>query len=249
MGSVDFVRRFCSVLVVVAAVWWPALGVRAAAPWAWPVTGAIVRGFDPPDDPYGAGHRGIDIAAAVGTIIVAPDDGIVTFAGKVGGRLFLTIDHGGGISSTCSWLTSVLVRKNDHVTRGQPVATTGWGHPDMPMPHLHFGVRLNGTYVDPMALLGPLSVAGLIRLAPLGTTGTAALSASALGRMSGLAYPPPPRGALVGARRLADAGLRGRDVQRRVMAAVPRVGVASRRRDRSAGSSVRRRVVRPDGHR
>ena len=241
-------RRLCSVLIVVAVVWWPSLGARAAVPWTWPVTGPIVRGFDPPDDPYGAGHRGIDIAAAVGTVVVAPDDGVVTFAGKVGGRLFLTIDHGRGISSTCSWLTSVLVRKNDHVTRGQPVATTGWGHPEMPMPQLHFGVRSNGPYVDPMAFLGPLSVSGLIRLAPLGSSGAAALSASALGRMSGLAYPPPPRGALVGRRRLGDIGRRRGDNGRSV-AAVPRIGGPDGRRDRSPSTAVHHRVVRRDGHR
>ena len=241
-------RRSCSALVVIAVVLWPSLGALAAVPWTWPVTGAIVRGFDPPDDPYGAGHRGIDIAAAVGTVIVAPDDGVVTFAGKVGGRLFLTIDHGGGISSTCSWLTSVLVRKNDHVTRGQPVATTGWGRPEMPMPQLHLGVRSNGTYVDPLLFLGSLSVTSLIRLAPLGANGTAALAASAVGRMSDLAYPPPPRGALVGARRLADAGRRSRDV-RRTVAAVPRVGGPHGRRDPSARSAVPRRLVRRYGHR
>ena len=125
----------------------------AAVPWAWPVTGPIVRGYDPPDSPYGSGHRGIDIAAAVGTVVLAPDAGVVTFAGKVGGRLFLTIDHGGGVTSTCSWLTSVLVRKDDRVVRGQPVATTGWGHADLPVPHLHFGVRVDGAYADPLAYL------------------------------------------------------------------------------------------------
>jgi hypothetical protein len=241
-------RRICSLLVVIAAVAWPSTGA-AAVPWTWPATGAIVRGFDPPDDPYGAGHRGIDIAAAVGSVAVAPDDGVVTFAGKVGGRLFLTIDHGGGVSSTCSWLTSVLVRKNDHVRRGQPVATTGWGHPEMPMPQLHFGVRVNGTYVDPMAFLGPLSVAALIRLAPLGGNDTAALGASALGRMTGLAYPPPPAGrAVAGARRHGHAGHRGGAVGRTV-AAVPGVGHPGGRRDGGARASVPRRLVRPDGHR
>jgi murein DD-endopeptidase MepM/ murein hydrolase activator NlpD len=120
-------------------------------------------------------------------VIIAPDDGVVTFAGKVGGRLFLTIDHGGGISSTCSWLSSVLVRKNDHVVRGQPVATTGWGHPELPMPHLHFGVRSNGTYVDPMAFLGPVAVTGLIRLAALGGNSTAALAASAVSEAAAVA--------------------------------------------------------------
>jgi hypothetical protein len=243
------VRRICAVIVVIAAVGWPSVDVRAAARWTWPVTGAIVRGFDPPDNPYGSGHRGIDIAAAVGSVVVAPDDGVVTFAGKVGGRLFLTIDHGGGISSTCSWLTSVLVHKNDRVTRGQPVATTGWGHPDLPMPQLHFGVRSDGTYVDPMAFLGPLSVVGLIRLAPLGSNQTAALGATAVGRMTGLAYArPPSRRALVGRRRLDDPGRRS-GVDRRAVAAVPGLSDTRGRRDGRARSCLQRRLVRRDGHR
>jgi murein DD-endopeptidase MepM/ murein hydrolase activator NlpD len=169
-----FVASMRAVLVCVtvsgaigASLVWRGSTASAATPWSWPVSGAIVRGFDPPDDPYGAGHRGIDIAAPVGSIVLAPDDGVVTFAGKVGGRLFLTIDHGGGVTSTCSWLTSVLVRKGDRVTRGQPVATTGWGHAELTVPHLHFGVRLNGTYVDPLSYLVSPSVVDLIRLAPL----------------------------------------------------------------------------------
>ena len=128
--------------------------------------------------------------------IVAPDDGVVTFAGKVGGRLFLTIDHGGGLSSTCSWLNSVLVHKGDRVIRGQPVGLTGWGHPDEPVPHLHFGVRLNGTYVDPLAYLGWPSVADLIRLAPLDASAQAPRVTA--GRMTSLAYPTMARPARVG---------------------------------------------------
>ena len=86
----------------------PARGALTADGWTWPVTGPVIRGFDLPDDPYGSGHRGIDIAVSVGTTIVAPADGAVSFAGPVGGRLFLTIDHGGGLSSTYSWLTTDL---------------------------------------------------------------------------------------------------------------------------------------------
>ena len=104
----------------------------------------------------------------VATSIVAPADGVVTFAGPVGGRLFLTIDHGSGLESTYSWLTSaLLVRKGDVVVRGQPIALTGWGHPDAAMPHLHFGVKLNDVYADPLAYLEPAPIGGLIRLAPL----------------------------------------------------------------------------------
>ncbi len=139
----------------------------AAGTWTWPVSGPVIRGFDPPDSPYGAGHRGVDIAAAVGTLIVAPAPGTVSFAGPVGGKLFLTIDHADGVQSTYSWLSTLLLSKGDRVEAGTPIATTGWGHPDLLVPHLHLGVKLNDAYVDPMAFLGDVSVSAFIRLAPL----------------------------------------------------------------------------------
>jgi hypothetical protein len=216
----------------------------------WPIVGPIVRGFDPPDDPYGSGHRGIDIAADVGTVIVAPDDGVVTFAGKVGGKLFLTIDHGGGVSSTCSWLTSVLVRKGDRVVRGQPVASTGWGHTDLAMPQLHFGVRLDGTYVDPLAYLAAPSITALIRLAPLDASAPAARAAA--GRMTGLAYPTTARAARGDV--LGAGGEPGRrdavDRSDHNVDAVPRQRAASRPRARGDGrASVRRCMGRRRRHR
>jgi len=127
-----------------------AVPVPQAGSWSWPVTGPVIRGFDPPSDPYGAGHRGV-----------------VTFSGKVGGQLFITLDHGDGLSSTYSWLSSTTVRKGDHVSRGGTIGATGVGHPGSSVTHLHFGVKLAGEYIDPMSVLGPLSVVSLIRLAPL----------------------------------------------------------------------------------
>jgi murein DD-endopeptidase MepM/ murein hydrolase activator NlpD len=144
----------------------PAATAAPGGDWTWPVMGPVIQTFDPPDTPYGSGHRGIDIAAAVGTTVVAPTDGTVTFAGPVGGYLFLTIDHGGGLSSTYSWLSAKLVRKGDGVLEGQPIALTGWGHPGAPVPHLHVGVKLDGAYVDPLSYLGPVSLATFVRLAP-----------------------------------------------------------------------------------
>lgn len=141
--------------------------VMAAGEWTWPVAGPILRGFDPPESPYGSGHRGIDVASLPGTVVVAPDDGVVTFAGPVGGRLFLTIDHGGGLESTFSWLDSLDVRRGDPVARGMPLARTGWGHSGSLVPHLHLGARLDDVYVDPLSYLGSLSVSRFLRLAPL----------------------------------------------------------------------------------
>jgi murein DD-endopeptidase MepM/ murein hydrolase activator NlpD len=153
---------------------WP---VSASAPrplvssgtWSWPVHGPVIRGFDPPDTPFGAGHRGIDIAVSLGTVVRAPEGAVVAFAGKVGGDLFVTLDHGGGLTSTYSWVSSALVRKGDAVARGQPIATSGLGHDGSLVPHLHLGVRLDGDYVDPLLYLGSAGVEDLIRLAPITT--------------------------------------------------------------------------------
>jgi len=155
-------------LVVSAGALAPA--PASAAPegsWSWPVVGPVIRAFDPPDSPYGSGHRGIDIAAPFGTVIVAPAAGTVKFAGKVGGYLFVSIDHGGGIESTYSWVSQLGVRKGDIVFERQPIGSTGAGHPGSLVPHLHFGVKLDGSYVDPLSMLSPGSVTDLIRLAPL----------------------------------------------------------------------------------
>jgi murein DD-endopeptidase MepM/ murein hydrolase activator NlpD len=141
---------------------------RAAGDWTWPVPGPVIRGFDPPDSPFGSGHRGIDIAAAPGTPVVAAADGSVAFAGPVGGRLFVTLDHGGGLESTYSFLSSLAVRRGDVVAQGQMLARSGSGHAGSLVPHLHFGVRLLDVYVDPLGYLAPMEVWRFIRLAPLG---------------------------------------------------------------------------------
>ena len=159
-------RVFASVLVI-AAVCGASLPASAAGTWPWPVVGPVIRGYDPPGSPYGSGHRGIDIGAPYGTPIAVPAAGTVSFSGKVGGYLFLTIQHGGGVASTYSWVSTLLVKKNDAVRTGQIVALTGEGHPGSDATHLHFAVKLNGAYVNPLDYLSPGSVVDLIRLVPV----------------------------------------------------------------------------------
>jgi murein DD-endopeptidase MepM/ murein hydrolase activator NlpD len=132
------------------------------------VVGPVIRAFDPPENPYGSGHRGVDIATALGTPVRAAAGGVVSFAGPVGGELFVSVDHGSGLASTYSWLSAVSVRKGDMVAAGDVVALSGLGHPGSSLSHLHFGVKLDGVYVDPFDLLLPPSVVDLISLAPLG---------------------------------------------------------------------------------
>lgn len=135
--------------------------------YAWPVRGPVLHGFEAPAGPYGAGHRGIDIGAPFGSPVVASEEGVVAFSGWIAGSLFLSIDHPDGVRTTYSWLSDVSVRKGDKVKKGQAVGRTGHGHPAEQIPHLHFGARAGDVYIDPLLLLEPEGVAGLIHLAPL----------------------------------------------------------------------------------
>src|SRR5436309_8498528 len=87
----------------------------ASGTYAWPVQGPVIRGFEPPPDPYSSGHRGIDIGAPFGSDMVAAQSGTVAFAGWVGGSLFISIDHDDGVRTTYSWLSGLSVRKGDQV--------------------------------------------------------------------------------------------------------------------------------------
>ena len=147
-------------------------GVAAAADsgpgfgtYRWPVHGTVIRAYEPPPDPYSAGHRGIDIAAPFGTPIRAPADGTVSFAGTVAGSLFISIDHAGGVRTSYSWVSVVGVKKGQVVRAGAVIGATGQGHPGSDRTHLHFSARLDGVYIDPMLLLGGGNLDDVIHLA------------------------------------------------------------------------------------
>lgn len=113
-----------------------------------PINGPITRHFEPPPTPYAAGHRGVDFGAPIGTRVVAAADGTVSFAGQVGGSLFVSIDHSGGLRTTYSFLAGVLVKKGQVVVQGQPIATSGPGAAGE-QPNMHFGLRSGSDYLDP----------------------------------------------------------------------------------------------------
>lgn len=95
-------------------------------------------------------HTGIDIGAAGGTNILAANSGVVISAGWNNSYGYMVmIDHGGGIVTLYAHSSKLLVSKGDVVTRGQTIAlvgTTGMSTGN----HLHFEVRVNGQYQDPM---------------------------------------------------------------------------------------------------
>lgn len=133
------------------------VGASPALAWTWPVAGPVVRPFTYRGAPYAGGqHRGIDIGAPPGTVVAAPVDGRVTFAGTVpGGGPTITVLTADGYAVTLQHLAEVDVRRGDPVVEGQPLAHVGVADdPVVAAPHVHLGVRdPAGEYVDPLPLL------------------------------------------------------------------------------------------------
>ena len=108
-----------------------------------PAVGAITQIITPT-------HTGIDIAAPLGSILVAADDGVVTAIGwvNVGGRR-VCVGHASGIE-TCDYHTSAaLVRVGDRVVRGQPIALVGLTGVTTG-PHVHWEAKVGTRIIDPL---------------------------------------------------------------------------------------------------
>ena len=138
-----------------------------AGGFGWPLVGtpAVVRRFDPPPEPWRAGHRGVDLAAAPGTGVRAAGAGTVVFAGRIAGRGVISVAHPGGFRTTYEPVDAeITLRAGDPVTAGEQLGRLAAGHPGCPAePCLHWGLRVDGRYLDPLLLLGY----GRVRLLPL----------------------------------------------------------------------------------
>lgn len=98
-------------------------------------------------------HAGLDIAGGYGRTIHAPANGLITFAGDLGGfGLVLIIDHGYNIVSKYGHNSAILVKKGDRVQRGQPIAKIGSSGRSTG-PHLHYQVEVNGRPVNPLKFI------------------------------------------------------------------------------------------------
>jgi murein DD-endopeptidase MepM/ murein hydrolase activator NlpD len=133
-------------------------------PAVWPLQPApsVTHGFDPPDSPWGAGHRGVDLLGRPGQEVHAALAGTVTFAGTLAGRGVVVVDHGGRRTTYEPVAPSVAV--------GTAVGTGGViGHLQGGLSHcfpqacLHWGLLRGEEYLDPLSLLGR----GPVRLLPL----------------------------------------------------------------------------------
>lgn len=124
--------------------------------WKWPLSGmqAIAVPYRAPAHEFGSGHRGVDIGAAVGAEVTAPAGGIVAFRGTVVDRPLITIQHPGGLVSTLEPVMSQFA-PGDAVAAGQSIGTVSTGG-HAAIRTMHLGVRLDGEYINPMLLFGPI---------------------------------------------------------------------------------------------
>ncbi len=101
-------------------------------------------------------HRGIDIRARKGQVVVASADGTVSFVGRTpaGGGATISIVHTRGVKTTYLNLEQVKVVQGQKVSQGQQIGRIGENKDaSSDQTHLHFGMIINGRYVDPKLFL------------------------------------------------------------------------------------------------
>jgi murein DD-endopeptidase MepM/ murein hydrolase activator NlpD len=124
----------------------------ASTPSITPVRGWVTSGFSRRNDPFTGNavwHRGLDISTGMGTPVLAPADGVVTYVGsKVDFGNILSLDHGYGYLTRYGHNSKILVRSGQRVRRGQVIAFVG-NTGKSTGPHLHYEVLRNGVPVNP----------------------------------------------------------------------------------------------------
>lgn len=134
-------------------------------PFMWPVTGRISTLFGSQriyqNGEAGAYHSGVDVARGIGTVVLAPADGVVILAAAAPFTLegyLLMVDHGMGLNSAFMHLSRIDVKVGAHVRRGQPIGLVGMSG-RATGPHLHWGMKWRDARIDPLLLAGPMPVA------------------------------------------------------------------------------------------
>lgn len=127
----------------------------------------VITGFSVGEHRWSPGHRGVDLAATVGTTVYSAGAGRVHFVGSVAGRPVISVRHPDGILTTYEPVSGPL-RRGDRVAAGTPLGTVVAGHASCPgRTCVHWGARRgSGTaavYINPLALLGAVTV----RLKPI----------------------------------------------------------------------------------
>ncbi len=121
--------------------------------WTWPVPSSKrITSYYGYRTIFGARsfHYGIDIAAPTGTKIVAAKPGVVLICTyhSISGN-YVGIDHGGGVITYYRHLSKFACKAGQKVAAGQLIGYIG-STGRSTGPHLHFDIRINGTYVNPL---------------------------------------------------------------------------------------------------
>ncbi len=124
----------------------------AALPSGWPLRAAINSGFGRRRSPWTGGlefHRGVDLAADVGTPVRATAPGVVAFAGRAPDYgNFVVLDHGEDVKTRFGHLQKIQITPGQRVERGQQIAVSG-NTGQTTGPHLHYEILVHGRPIDP----------------------------------------------------------------------------------------------------
>ncbi|MFC8796883.1 M23 family metallopeptidase [Promicromonospora sp. NPDC057138] len=149
-----------------------ATGYVPPVPGVDPPSG-VERLFDPPEEEWGPGHRGVDLLAPEGSRVLSPGPGVVTFAGQVAERGVVVVTHPDGLRTSLEPVAASVpvgtavtagaqigIVEGGHTSGGEGGADEGAGEGDSATPNhcaprscVHWGVRRGERYVDPLSLL------------------------------------------------------------------------------------------------
>jgi hypothetical protein len=166
------VRRcaaFAFVVIIGVAVLPAVAAASHTAAWTRPVAGPVLREFRAPTNPFASGHRGVDLAVADGEVARAAGDGVVEFSGAVAFSRHVVVRHSNGWRTSYSFLADVSVREGQRVAAGDALGTCCGPTDDAHFfigPSIHFSLRVDDDYVDPMVLFSPPDLTALVHLAP-----------------------------------------------------------------------------------
>ena len=124
--------------------------------YIWPLKGNISSYFGPRIDPITGGygyHTGIDIKGRFGYPVRATSDGVISNIGfnQVYGN-YIEIKHKDGIVSIYAHLSATLVKEGEEINQGKIIGRVG-NSGRSTGPHLHFEIRKNGKFIDPLKIL------------------------------------------------------------------------------------------------
>ena len=127
---------------------WPAKGVRKQ------YNSSFGSRWDPITNDGYTYHSGVDIYAPTGTPVIAEFSGTVHSTGySVSSGNYIYLDHGHGVRTFYCHLSEIKVKMGANVVQGTTIALSGNTGTRTTGPHLHFGVMVDGAWVDPKVVL------------------------------------------------------------------------------------------------